>query len=363
MFTTTLSRPDLASPQFERRWRDFAAAVGASFFQDWTWLGRLAIERYPDPVLAETRRGDRLVGLALFNRRRDRPWGETLHLHESGDAAWDAVFIEHNGPLVSPTDRGAAGDLLRACLDAPLGRTRRRIVLSGVDKACCDAAHTLPARVQTGSVRPAPYVDFAAMPPDCAYLDTLSRNTRHQLRRSNRLYAGADGLTLRRAETLQAGRDYFAAMVRLHEATWTARGKPGAFAAPEVRRFHDALLEAGIPRGEVDLLECAAGSTIVGYLMNFRHRGIVSAYQSGFAYRDDAAHFKPGLTCHALAIEAARRDGAQVYDFLAGAGRYKSSLANAERPLYWLEAASPGHPAGMRARLRRLLGRAIRGGA
>lgn len=42
----------------------------ASFFQSWTWVGCLAAERYPDPVLIEARAGGETIGLALFNRRR-----------------------------------------------------------------------------------------------------------------------------------------------------------------------------------------------------------------------------------------------------------------------------------------------------
>jgi CelD/BcsL family acetyltransferase involved in cellulose biosynthesis len=78
-------------------WRSLEAeAADLSFFQSWTWVGCLAEERYPDPVLLRAERGGRVLGMALFNRRRGR-----LCLAESGDAAIDAPFIEHNGPLLS----------------------------------------------------------------------------------------------------------------------------------------------------------------------------------------------------------------------------------------------------------------------
>ncbi len=158
-----------------------------------------------------------------------------------------------------------------------------------------------------------------------------------------------------RAATVEAALGYLAELIKLHELTWTARGKPGAFATPAVRRFHQALIAHGVPRGEVDLLRVAAGSTLVGYLMNFHHRGVVSAYQSGFNYSGAGPHQKPGLTCHYLAIEAYRAAGVREYDFLAGADRYKLSLANAQRWLHWLSIAPPWHLKAVSTRVRRLL--------
>ena len=106
----------------------------------------------------------------------------------------------------------------------------------------------------------------------------------------------------------------------------------------------------------VDLLRVTAGSTVVGYLLNFNHAGQVSAYQSGFDYAAAGPHQKPGLTCHYLAIEDYRAAGAVTYDFLAGPDRYKQSLANAERPLHWLSLAPRWHPYGIAARFRKLAG-------
>ena len=190
MFTTTLSRPDLRDPAFERRWRAFAAAAGASFFQSWTWVGCLAAERYAEPVLAETTRGGATVGLALFSRRRDRPWGTTLYLHESGLAAWDSVFIEHNGPLVIARDPAERRAIASHLLAAVFGRRvrPRRMRLAGICADLEGVARALGGQSETFGVRPAPYVDLTRLEAGQPYLESLSRNTRQQVRRSNRLY-------------------------------------------------------------------------------------------------------------------------------------------------------------------------------
>lgn len=202
------------------------------------------------------------------------------------------------------------------------------------------------------SARLAPFVDLRELPPGESFIDRLSRNTRHQLRRSNREYESYGKLKLDRAGTVEVALTYLNKLMLLHDITWTARGKPGAFATEPVRRFHHTLITRGVPAGEVDLLRVTAGPVLVGYLMNFNYNGQVSAYQSGFNYSVVGQHLKPGLTSHYLAIEAYRAAGARLYDFLAGADRYKLSLANAQRWLHWLNVSPRWHPGAVISRVR-----------
>jgi len=249
--------------------------------------------------------------------------------------------------------------LLREAMYGPVageaGRPRR-LVLSGVGPDCAAAAGRTGGMVDEQSRRVAPYVDFREVPPEQPFLERLSRNTRHQLRRSNRLYEAHGPLALHRAETVEAALVYLNKLMLLHDITWNARGKPGAFATEPVRRFHHKLISRGVPSGEVDLLRVTAGPVLVGYLMNFNYNGEVSAYQSGFNYSVVGQHLKPGLTSHYLAIEAYRAGGASVYDFLAGADRYKLSLANAQRWLHWLSVAPRWHPGAVVTRVRATIG-------
>jgi CelD/BcsL family acetyltransferase involved in cellulose biosynthesis len=337
----------------EREWRALEATVpGLSFFQSWTWVGCLAEKRYPDPVLLRAEVDGTLVGLALFNRRRRR-----LHLTESGDAALDAPFVEHNAPLLSAAAGGdALAEMLRAAWQA--GATRR-LVLSGVPPAVLDAAGGAVLRWQE---RLAPRVLLEAVRRGGGdYLGTRSANARYQLRRSARAYARDGEVMLRRAEDVPHALDWLEGLIGLHEASWHARGKPGAFATPFLRQFHQALVARALPRGEVDLLRVTAGEAVVGYLYNFRLRGQVLAYQSGLDHATADAHRKPGLTCHAMAIEQALARGDSVYDFLAGADRYKRSLANAEVPLLWAELVPRWSALGLAARLARRWRRDKRG--
>jgi CelD/BcsL family acetyltransferase involved in cellulose biosynthesis len=321
-----------------------AAAPGASVFQCWSWVGCLAEERYPDPVLLRAVGDDgRVLGLALFNRR-----GRRLCLSESGDAALDAPFIEHNAPLVAegPQAAAATAALLRAAAGL---RGVGGLVLNGVPPAVLAAAGGTPWRLQP---RIAPHVALGACPPG-GFLAGLSANARSQIRRSLRRFEtlGGGPLRVEAAATAAEALCWFDAMAGLHAATWRRRGQPGAFATDYLTRFHHALVTRSLARGTLELLRVTAGPELVlGYLYNFRRGGRVFAYQSGFRATGEDARERPGLACHVLAIERARAAGDRIYDFLAGDARYKRSLANAEDRLLWAEVVPRWSARGLLAR-------------
>lgn len=319
-------------------WRGLEAEVtDLSFFRSWSWVGCLAEERFPDPVVLKAWRDGRLVGLALLNRR-----GGRLHLGESGDAALDAPFVEHNGPLA--LDREVQRALLRAAAGL---RGVRRLVLSGVSTALLAEAPGVALRWQE---RQAPHADLLAVRAAGGDpLALLSANARQQIRRSARRYGAP---LLRRAENADEALAMLGEMMELHQRSWIARGKPGAFAHPFMRRFHAMLVGRGMERGEVDLLRIEGRGGCVGILYNFRLRGRVSAYQSGLDLAGAGPQGKPGLTCHTLAIARAAAAGETIYDFLGGPDRYKLTLAQGSEALHWAEMVRRNSLLGLAVRAR-----------
>jgi CelD/BcsL family acetyltransferase involved in cellulose biosynthesis len=324
------------------RWRGLEPACDGGFFRSWTWLGAL-LPHFGAPHLLAVRDRGQDVALGLFNRV-----GGRLLLHEAGAQPWDGLYVEHNGLLL----RRGAEAVLPAALR--LAVAQGRLVLSGIDDAHARAA-ALAGEVQMRGLHFAPALDLAALARSGRpHLDVVSGNARSQIRRAMRLYGAR--LAIEHARTAQEARDFFARLVALHQAAWRARGKPGAFADGAVRAFHDTLIAAGVPRGEVLVARIAAGAREIGYLYNFQHGGRVFAYQSGFVAEADA-RLKPGLVCHALAIADAMAAGARVYDFLAGAQRYKTTLApQGGEALHWITLHRAGS---MSARVQRVL-RAVR---
>ena len=336
-------------PTLEGKWRDLEARSGGSFFQSWTWTGCLVEQRFPDPVVVEACEDGRTVALALFNRK-----GRTLYLGETGQQQLDDVFIEFNGVL---TEAGQEAWLTQACLSAARNMGggkwfdygRRRLVLSGVNSATVAAARQIGA-VRCTRDRPTYFVDFAAGRD--SFLQRRSANSRQQLRRSERDYEKAGDITIERAVSLAQAHEFLDGLAALHQASWTARGQPGAFASPYFSRFHRTLIGRGLGRGEIDLLRIAAGTQIIGFLYNFRYRGHSLAYQSGFDHANAGRHRKPGMTSHHQAIRYAARWGAARYEFLAGDDRYKRSLADRSENVHWIEVSNSYSPGFLLQRLK-----------
>ena len=303
---------DLAS-----RWQALERRAGCGFFTSWTFLGCQVADRFRNARLLCLTQDGHDVALALLGCRSGRLW-----LNQTGEPGQDSIFIEHNGLLAARDEPGTGAALRKACGTAGL-------VLSGVAEATLQAAQASGWLHLTQS-RWAPRVDLQAL--DRPYLDTLSGNTRAQIRRSMRIY-GPD-LVLSRASTPEAARDEFCEMVALHQATWRRRGKAGAFADAQTRAFHLALIARAWPKGESDLLRVTAGGRHVGTLYMLVRDGLVHSYQSGFAQARSPQE-KPGLVCHALAIAHYAAKNARAYDLLAGADRYKLSLAQGGEMLHW----------------------------
>jgi CelD/BcsL family acetyltransferase involved in cellulose biosynthesis len=328
-------RPVESFQALEPVWTDLEARADGSFFQSWAWTGCLAHERFCDPWLVAARRGETTVALGLLNRpprhplRLDRP----LYLGESGVAAMDSIFIEHNGLLLA---RDEPDDLAEQCWAAVAGGTFKSgpWILGGISPG---VRPTLPAtgKVRVRARRPVPYHDLPHT--DGPVLDRLSANARQQLRRALRGWEEIGPLRIEIARDETEAGSYLGALKALHQRYWTGRGKSGAFAEPFFERFHRALIRRPRVGQSVDLIRVAAGAHVVGYLYNFVHQGWVAAYQSGFDFSPQVARLKPGLVCHLLAMEHYRQAGMRTYDFLGGEARYKRTFANAESELLWLE--------------------------
>jgi CelD/BcsL family acetyltransferase involved in cellulose biosynthesis len=317
-----------------KRWRDLEQCSDGSFFQSWTWVGCLAAERYPNAVLIEATDTGRTVALGLFNRVGRHFGPPALYLGETGSANLDSPYVEQNGLLV---EAGHAVDLTELCVRRLIGT--HDLVLSGIGRAVLASAQRAAPLTHIARCQPSWFIDLGSIRRSGqTYLAGRSANTRAQLRRSDRFYEAAGVVTLEHAGTVSAAHAMLDDMAALHQAAWEGRGKPGSFASPYFRRFHHTLIDTGFPRQEVTMMKISSGGMVIGYLYNFIWRGWVSAYQSGFAYRDDETKAKPGLTCHFAAIRDALRQGLDGYDFLAGDDRYKRSLADMSHPQYWLEA-------------------------
>jgi CelD/BcsL family acetyltransferase involved in cellulose biosynthesis len=324
---------DLPMQDLALLWRDLEARADTTLFLSWSWIGAWIAElgHCPPVLFGEASGALVLLGLVVPQRRWEagviRVNG--LRLHTTGERGKDCIAIEYNGFLVDRAWVGrieaeAVGWLLRRATVG--GRRRDELHVMGMLE--CDRAKFVPPGylVQQPYRKPSWRIDLDAVRASGrSYLDTLSANTRQQIRRSMRLYQEAGPLSATRAVDVPTALCWLDGLKELHQRQWQARGEPGGFAFPFFERFQRRLVADCIPRGEVELLRVTRGEQAIGYVYNLVLRGHVGAFVTGFLYEDDK-RLKPGLVCHTLAIERHLREGALVYDFLAGEHRYKSNL-------------------------------------
>ena len=325
------------------RWRELESRAEPSFFQSWVWIGNW-LATLPDrikPWLITVRHRGQIAGLGILVQRRVWRRGmipsNGLYLNVTGDPVLDCLTVEFNGFLA---DRCVQDNVWYACVEFLVEEVPGwdALYMNGIEigalRQVSASEHGLVAHFERRA--PSPYADLRLVRKTGGkFLSSLSRNTRQQVRRAMRGYEKQGALQLRAAETAHEAQAFLSELKILHQAYWTGRGASGAFADEYFEIFHRRLISEHFDDGSVELLRATAGATIVGYLYNFRRDRWFYSYQSGFNYQSDNK-LKPELVSHCLAMQRYLDRDAEAYDFLAGHGRYKRSLSNAEHQLVWV---------------------------
>jgi CelD/BcsL family acetyltransferase involved in cellulose biosynthesis len=323
----------LPTEQIAPLWRELEARSDATFFLTWHWMGAwIATLGAPPPLLIGEASGARvLLGFVVPFRRREAGLirADGLRLHSIGKWEQDCIAIEYNGFLVDHEWAGRAEQAaITWLLNQPNGASLRPNELHVT--AMLDQHRetwTPPSTlIQIPNRKPSWRVDLAAIRASGRrYLDTLSANTRAQIRRSMRLFDAVGGLTATWAPDVSTGLSFLDGLRDLHQRQWTARGEPGGFASCFFEQFQRRLIADCLPEGSVEIVRIDRGTEPIGYLYNLIWRGHVFAFVSGLLYEPDN-RLKPGLVCHTLCIEHHLQAGNHTYDFMAGYSRYKESL-------------------------------------
>jgi len=284
------------------------------------------------------------VGACLLVNRAERrgPFRvRRVYLNAGGEDLADRCAMEFNGVLCRAGCEQGIAEALGAHLRA---LEWDEFVVEGICPGPVLSwlqTKAFPELPASSRVRPSYYVGLDRLRRlNISHESSLSPNTRQQLRRSLRLYRNRGAIRTEVAHDLSRAEEFFDEMRQLHQATWKARGEPGAFASARRLAFHRVLIRRAFAQGAIQMLRVTAGEETVGVLYNFVQRGKVYFFQSGFNY-SPGRHLKPGLVTHACAIRHCLEQGFDDYDFLAGEARYKRSLANDCRPLASVVFARP----------------------
>jgi CelD/BcsL family acetyltransferase involved in cellulose biosynthesis len=333
----------------EREWRALEAHDATPFFLSWDWIG-CWLRNLPAglrPAVLRIQSGGQLAGLALLTPVSKRRLGiipcHSLHLHETGNATLDALTIEYNGILSAHHHRKEA---TRRAIEWLLGEGHAdALSLPGVSASILDSLDRRRFTAHIRDIKPVYPIDLAPTAADRReFLETISSNTRSQLRRAIRQYEGLGELRVIEAHSTDEAQDMLNEMIPLHQAYWQGRDRAGAFANSHFVEFHRRLIRDGYDKDCIQFFRCMAGPSVIGYLYNLKRDGRVYAYQSGFNYQL-LPRSKPGWVCHYLAIEENRRQGTVVYDLLAGYSQFKASFAMPADELVWVTVERIGwHP-------------------
>jgi CelD/BcsL family acetyltransferase involved in cellulose biosynthesis len=121
--------------------------------------------------------------------------------------------------------------------------------------------------------------------------------------------------------TTQSFDEIFDALERLHQDRWRGRGFSAALREERDRQFHRAAARALLDARMLRLYGARLGGRIAAALYAFCHRNRTYFYLAGFD--SDYARFSIGAILLAHAIEQARAEGCDSFDFLRGREPYK----------------------------------------
>ena len=312
------------------------------FFLSWDWIGGWIETARICPAILVGRCDRRVVLLAtLMPATRRSAAGiaiHGLHLNATGAPALDIITVEYNGFLVEQGLEGlyeAAAIRFLTSGIVVAGHRRDELHMKTAAAPIDSAIIESGVGFSEAQAKPSYRIDLDAVrATGKPYLDTLSANTRQQIRRSMRLYEQRGALIATRAKTADQALIWLDELGVLHQVYWVARGEAGGFANPYFVEFLRHMLRTGLAKGTVELFRVSAGDQAIGYVYNFVYRGQVYAYLTGILYEDDGK-LKPGLVNHVLAIEAHLTEGAAIYDFMAGDNRYKSNLGKAGPDMFY----------------------------
>ena len=337
--TFTLESHDAAA--LAGQWQALEARADATFYLSWGWIGAWVAEAGPPDHVLVGRAGGEIVCLGLLRRRLRSRHGfvrsRAILLHETGAENEDVIFIEHNGFL---TDRRfghlepKAIAFLREKQEALGGFDE--LHFGGFLEEKYEAVRAADFRTYVHSLKTTAQLDLDAIRSGGGdYLETLSANTRYQIRRAVKLYEARGPLRVEPARSAEDALAYFEAMGALHERAWRGRGEAGgAWRYPFLVAMQRRIIAESFEGGGVDLVRVSCGGEAIGYIHCLVKNGWIGSYLSGFAYEEDNK-VRPGLVSFYLYIEHLLKTDARVFDFLAGDHRYKTSLGRPGPRMYW----------------------------
>ena len=330
-------QPASAYAGLKAEWQDLENRAELTVFLSWQWLGHWLKTYKPAALVLKVTEGDRIIGLGLLVETSERRHGvlksRCLRLHQTGQRLQDQIWIEYNGFLSEKgeEDRVAAASLKYLCEELP---EWDEFIVGAIDSTDADRyAQLTGLHKHIRWEAPCFGVNLDELRRGGVhYLDTLSRNTRYQINRCERLYQQRGLVQLQRPDSIEGALALFDRIGPRHLQRWGSGADQSGFANPDFVHFHRELIRTQWADGGIDLVSLMAGDQEIASFYNLLHKGVIYFYLGGMETETDN-RLKPGLLGHTLCIEDYRHHGFHYYDFMGGEERYKANLGQLHRQL------------------------------
>ena len=300
-----------------QEWKAFQVKSVVPFFLSWDWIGPWMEQADSHQMLLATvTKAQVPAAMGIFCIRDG-----TACLHQYGIPSLDQIWIEYNGLLTSSAFANSALiATVRALLQQKLCK---RVYLSMLPAS---AAKSIFEEVPFARI----YDDSVGWKTDLGHLrnqgsdvlDSLSANTRGQIRRAIRLYESTYGdLVLARVNAPLVMERVWKQARDWHQVRWADSG----FKNESFRSFHAILLKRGLDHGQASLYTVTFGTRLIGVFYFLFDTDSVRFYLQGLRSESDNK-MKPGLVGHAVLMQHFMDSGWNNYDFMGGDHRYKRQL-------------------------------------
>ena len=205
-------------PEVEKVWRGLERCGSGSFFTSWLWIGAwlVSLPERIRPLLLSVRSDNGPIGAAILvpkNRRRLTGTVHELYFNSTGESELDGITIEHNGFAGAPE----TGEILWPAFLRWFAQQERfgRLLVPGVRHGVIETKRRGTNLLARETVSPAYACALPRNGDRGAILNSLSGNSRQQLRRNLRAWEQAGPLRCERADTAETALLWFEALKQL----------------------------------------------------------------------------------------------------------------------------------------------------
>ena len=311
-----------------KQWQNLESRANCSVFLSWLWIGHWLELVSDNMFVIEAYQNEQLVGLGVFVENYRKLFGvlpiKQWHLHRTGNVKQDQIWIEYNDFLLADN---VANEVRLSMVEALYRHDKSLkemvIGLSSEKVLSCFEQHFTQSSLLIESL--GYVVDFSSIEKN--YLqEVLSKNTRSQVNRSNKILNQLGELSFKLVTKPDEINTLYKDIAKIHIERWGNTEEGSGFSNKVFTTFHQQLINND-DTGTVQIAVLSLNNSPIGYLVNYVYKQKVYFYLSALT-TFSSNKIKVGLTLHEKTISHYENLNIKSYDFLGGDARYKRSLSN-----------------------------------